>query len=131
MQGAVGFAERAGHILRSVGFWRGTPATAVFLLVWEAVARAGLVRVPAPSSVLVTFNDLMRDPSFWFSWYLSTRRVFAGFLAAMLVGIPLGLGMAVSRILYGIVFPVFVVRRPFPPLGWVPDRGFFLAAVGC
>jgi NitT/TauT family transport system permease protein len=125
MQGAVGFAERAGHILLSARFWRGTLATAVFLLIWEAVARAGLVRVPAPSSVLVTFNDLMRDPSFWFSWYLSTRRVFAGFLAAMLVGIPLGLGMAVSRTLYGIVFPVFEVLRPIPPLAWVPAAIIF------
>src|SRR5881227_93154 len=125
MQGAVGFAERAGHILLSARYWRGTLATAVFLLVWEAVARAGLVRVPAPSSALVTFNDLMRDPSFWFSWYLSTRRVFAGFLAAMLVGIPLGLGMAVSRILYGIVFPVFEVLRPIPPLAWVPASIIF------
>jgi NitT/TauT family transport system permease protein len=56
---------------------------------------------------------------------LSTKRVFAGFLVAMLVGIPLGLAMAVSRTFYGIVFPVFEVLRPIPPLAWVPAAIIF------
>src|ERR671935_2012855 len=120
-----GFAAQAGQILLSARFWRAAVAIAIFVLIWETASRAGLVRAPAPSSVLVTFNDMMRDPSYWFSWYLSTRRVFTGFLAAMLLGIPLGLSMAVSRTLYGIVFPVFEVLRPIPPLAWVPAAIIF------
>ena len=120
-----GFAAQAGQILLSARFWRAAVAIAIFVLIWETASRAGLVRAPAPSSVLVTFNDMMRDPSYWFSWYLSTRRVFAGFFAAMLIGIPLGLSMAVSRTLYGIVFPVFEVLRPIPPLAWVPAAIIF------
>ena len=81
--------------------------------------------IPAPSAVAVTFNELMGDPSYWFSWYLSTQRVFVGFVAAMLLGIPLGLAMAVSRTLYGTVFPVFEVLRPIPPLAWVPASIIF------
>jgi NitT/TauT family transport system permease protein len=106
-------------------FWRGVVATAVFIVLWEIASRTGISRIPTPSAVAVTFNDLMRDPSYWFSWYLSTRRVFAGFLAAMLLGIPLGLGMAVSRAFYGTVFPVFEVLRPIPPLAWVPASIIF------
>jgi NitT/TauT family transport system permease protein len=56
---------------------------------------------------------------------LSVRRVFTGFIAAMLLGIPLGLGMAVSRTFYGISFPVFEVLRPIPPLAWVPAAIIF------
>jgi len=117
-----------GQILRaaaSTKFWRGVVATVVFLALWEIAARTGISRIPAPSAVAVTFADLMRDPGYWFSWYLSTRRVFAGFFAAMLIGIPLGLGMAVSRAFYGTVFPVFEVLRPIPPLAWVPAAIIF------
>jgi len=118
----------AGQIWRATAgtkFWRGVVATIVFLALWETAARTGISRIPAPSAVAVTFADLMRDPGYWFSWYLSTRRVFAGFLAAMLIGIPLGLGMAVSRAFYGTVFPVFEVLRPIPPLAWVPAAIIF------
>src|SRR5260370_11937962 len=118
----------AAGVLRAFAgtkFWRGVVATAVFIVLWEIASRTGISRIPAPSAVAVTFNDLMRDPSYWFSWYLSTRRVFTGFLAAMLLGIPLGLGMAVSRAFYGTVFPVFEVLRPIPPLAWVPASIIF------
>ena len=68
---------------------------------------------------------LVQDPSFWKSAFLSTLRVFEGFFAAMVIGIPLGLAMAVSRTFYGITFPVFEVLRPIPPLAWVPASIIF------
>ena len=121
-------AGRAAQVLAVISrpkFWRGALATVVFIVVWEAASRTGISRIPAPSAVAVTFSELMGDPSYWFSWYLSTQRVFAGFIAAMLLGIPLGLGMAVSRAFYGTVFPVFEVLRPIPPLAWVPASIIF------
>jgi NitT/TauT family transport system permease protein len=117
--------QRASQLLASVKFWRGIIAVIAFILIWEIASRTGISRVPPPSALLVTFNDLMREPSYWFSWYLSMRRVFLGFLAAMLLGIPLGLAMAVSRVFYGIAFPVFEVLRPIPPLAWVPAAIIF------
>src|SRR6266699_2153969 len=125
MREAGGFAARAFDTIASTKFWRGMVACVVFLVLWEIASRSGIPRIPAPSAVAVTFNELMRDPSYWFSWYLSTQRVFTGFLAAMLLGIPLGLGMAVSRMFYGTVFPVFEVLRPIPPLAWVPASIIF------
>jgi NitT/TauT family transport system permease protein len=116
---------RLYQAVASTKFWRGVVATVVFIALWEIVSRAGISRIPAPSAVVLTFGDLMADPSYWFSWYLSMRRVFLGFLAAMLVGIPLGLAMAVSKAFYGTVFPVFEVLRPIPPLAWVPAAIIF------
>jgi NitT/TauT family transport system permease protein len=109
----------------STKVWRGVIATLVFILFWEATSRTGISRVPAPSAVAATFTEMMHDPGYWFSWYLTGRRVLAGFVAAMLVGIPLGLGMAVSRTFYGTAFPVFEVLRPIPPLAWVPASIIF------
>jgi NitT/TauT family transport system permease protein len=120
MIAANGHPWRVITIISNAKFWRGAVATVIFIALWEAVSRTGISRIPAPTAVAVTFNELMRDPGFWFSWYLSTRRVFAGFIAAMVLGIPLGLAMAVSRTFYGTVFPVFEVLRPIPPLAWVP-----------
>jgi NitT/TauT family transport system permease protein len=121
----VDHALQALKIISSTKFWRGALAIVVFIAIWEIASRADISKIPPPTSVAVTFKQLMADPSYWFSWYLSTQRVFAGFIAAMLLGIPLGLGMAVSRVFYGTVFPVFEVLRPIPPLAWVPASIIF------
>jgi NitT/TauT family transport system permease protein len=110
-------------------FWRGVVAIAAFLIFWEAGSRSHawfgfsfpwVSQVPAPTAVLQAMFRLVQEPSFWNSTFLSTLRVFEGFFAAMLIGIPLGLAMAVSRTFFGISFPVFEVLRPIPPLAWVP-----------
>src|SRR5262249_61401818 len=88
---------RLYQAVASSKFWRGVVATVVFIVLWEIVSRAAISRVPPPSAVVLTFGELMGDPIYWFSCYLSMRRVFLGFFAAMLVGIPLGLAMAVSN----------------------------------
>ena len=81
--------------------------------------------IPAPSEVLHAWAAVIVDPGYWQSWYKSSFRVAAGFIAAMLIGIPFGLCLAVSRTAYGIGFPVFEVLRPIPPLAWVPASIIF------
>jgi ABC-type proline/glycine betaine transport system permease subunit len=68
---------------------------------------------------------LLNDRGYWYSWFQSSRRVFSGFLAAMLIGIPFGLAMATSRVFHDITFPVFEILRPVPPLAWVPAAIIF------
>lgn len=101
----------------------------VFVVLWELGARSKqwlgfslpwIGQVPAPSAVLKVWAGLLTDVGYWQSWYLSLFRVLAGFLAAMLIGIPFGLLMAVSKNFYGIGFPSFEILRPIPPLAWVP-----------
>lgn len=107
---------------------------AVFVLLWEigsrskqwfGVAVPWVGNVPAPSAVLVAWSKLLGDLGYWQSWYMSLLRVLAGFVAAMVVGIPLGLLMAVSRAFNGVAFPTFEVLRPIPPLAWVPASIMF------
>ena len=81
--------------------------------------------VPAPTEVLHAWVAVAGDTGYWQSWYKSGFRVAAGFIAAMLIGIPFGLCLAVSRTAYGIGFPVFEVLRPIPPLAWVPASIIF------
>src|SRR4051812_42605488 len=109
---AASKAARFYNIVSNTKFWRGVVAILLFLVLWETLSGIGILPIPAPSAVLLTFNDMIRDPSYWFSWYFSVRRVFAGFFAAMILGIPLGLAMAVSPPFSSILFPIFEVLRP-------------------
>jgi NitT/TauT family transport system permease protein len=115
-------------------FWRGIVSILAFLIFWEVGSRSHawfgfafpwVSQIPPPSAVLVELFKLVQEPSFWMSAFLSTLRVFEGFFAAMLIGIPLGLAMAVSGTFYGVTFPVFEVLRPIPPLAWVPASIIF------
>jgi NitT/TauT family transport system permease protein len=125
---------KAASLITDEAVWRGVVAIIVFFILWEIGSRSeawfGIAfpwvsQIPAPSAVLLEMLKLIQEPSFWQSAYLSTLRVFEGFIAAMIIGIPLGLAMAVSRTFYGITFPVFEVLRPIPPLAWVPAAIIF------
>ena len=127
-------ALKAASFITGEDFWRGIVAIFVFLVFWEVGSRSEawfgfafpwISQIPPPTAVMVEMYRLIQEPSFWHSAYLSTLRVFEGFFAAMLIGIPLGLAMAVSRTFYGITFPVFEVLRPIPPLAWVPASIIF------
>ena len=101
----------------------------VFLLLWELGARSKqwlgyslpwIGQVPSPSAVLRVWAGLLANRGYWESWYLSLFRVLLGFTAAMVIGIPLGLLMAVSKTFNSLSFPSFEILRPIPPLAWVP-----------
>lgn len=113
---------------------RAVVALIIFLVIWEVGARSEqllgfrlwwLGQIPAPTSVAHAWLPLLSDTGYWLSWYESIRRVMTGFIVAQLVGIPLGLAMATSRVFYYMAFPVFEILRPIPPLAWVPASIIF------
>ncbi|HEY1729473.1 MAG TPA: ABC transporter permease [Candidatus Baltobacteraceae bacterium] len=113
----------------SIAIWRGVVAIIVFLVLWQlgstskswmGFALPWISAIPAPTDVILIWAALVHDSGYWQSCYLSIWRVSVGFLAAMVVGIPFGLALAVNRTAYGVLFPTFEVLRPIPPLAWVP-----------
>ena len=140
-------AGRLAKLVSNRAFWRGAASIVVFLVLWEVGSHSKqwmaaeffapfrdflgamgfkkdylpwIGAVPAPSAVLKSWLSVIGQPGYWQSWYMSAFRVIGGFAAAMLIGIPFGLMLAVSRTAHGIGFPVFEVLRPIPPLAWVP-----------
>jgi NitT/TauT family transport system permease protein len=106
----------------------------VVAAIWQLGATSGrwlghplpwLGQLPAPTAVLSAWGHLIRDAGYWQSWALSFERVALGFAAAVVVGIPFGLFLALSRTFRGIAFPIFEVLRPIPPLAWVPAAIIF------
>src|SRR5690349_12778244 len=121
-------------LVGGISLLRGLVGTAVFIGLWQVgtsldqwtgVSLPIVAQLPPPSSVLSAFAPLVQTHGFWSSAYLSFVRVFWGFIMAMVLGIPFGLLMAVSRTAKAICFPVFEILRPIPPLAWVPAAIIF------
>ena len=92
---------------------------------WLGHAVPVLSTLPPPSAVLATWSRLIVDRGYWHSWLTSFVRVAGGFSAAVVVGVPFGLAMAMSRRFRALAFPVFELLRPVPPLAWVPAAIIF------
>lgn len=125
---------RLQKFLGNKELWRGIAAIIGFLVLWEIGSRwdewfgyklpwIGLV--PPPTDVFETWLTFIPTFAYWENWYRSFLRVFYGFVAAMIVGIPFGLLLAVNRYFRGIFFPPFEILRPIPPLAWVPASLIF------
>lgn len=92
-------------------------------LLWEFAAPLGIPGVenlPPPSAVIRESAKLLHSELYWTAWGLSLRRIAYGFLAAQLVGVPLGLGLAMNRVALDTIFPVVEILRPIPPVAWIP-----------
>jgi taurine transport system permease protein len=109
--------------------WRvaliGAAGLLIFLGLWEAVVRLGLVDpffLPAPSQVLERMQQLATGPDavLWHDVRISATRVLAGFALSALVGVPFGLVMGVSPLVRAALSPVISIIRPLPALSWIP-----------
>ena len=104
--------------------WRGLVSIVVFFLAWQLAVTfkaPGFHELPGPFTVLRSLvQDFLFSASYWESWAISFKRVLLGFLFAQALGVPLGLALGTSRRFNALVFPVFEMMRPIPPLAWVP-----------
>jgi len=104
--------------------WRGAIAIVAFVALWQAGAATGLIgggNLASPwESFLVFLRDYAGDAAYWQGWLISIQRVVLGFVVAQVLGVPLGILFGTSRRFRRLVFPVFELLRPIPPLAWVP-----------
>ncbi|CAM2156112.1 taurine ABC transporter membrane subunit [Pararobbsia alpina] len=99
----------------------------VIAIWWLASGRAWVppLFLPSPAAVLGAFND---------AWHgriqgglplvdhliASTTRVLGAFALAVIIGIPAGILMGVSRIARAVLDPLVEFYRPLPPLAYLP-----------
>lgn len=92
-------------------------------IIWEFAKPLGIPGVgnlPPPTAVIFAARDLLVAEQYWNGWILSFQRIGIGFALAQLIGIPLGLIMAINRFSFGTMFPVLEILRPIPPVAWIP-----------
>lgn len=115
--------QTAGKSLR-----RGITAIVLAVAFWELAARLKfpvIGMIPAPTLVVRAWGELLAGSYYWESWFVSSQRVFAGFIVAQIIGVPLGLFMGMSRNFRDLSFPIIEILRPIPPLAWVPAAVIF------
>jgi NitT/TauT family transport system permease protein len=76
--------------------------------------------VPAPSDALPALWSLLHSPKLPMHLYASITRVLAGFCAAAVVGVGLGLAIGRYRAIEDTVLPALEVLRPIPAVAWIP-----------
>ncbi len=107
---------------------RGVVSIVSLLVLWEIGSRlhlSFLATVPAPTEVIGSLEKIIKNGKFWNDWLASYWRVAEGFIAAQIIGIPLGLAMAMNKNFYNFLFSPLEVLRPIPPLAWVPTAIIF------
>ncbi|MFA6267798.1 MAG: ABC transporter permease subunit [Pseudolabrys sp.] len=97
------------------------------LAVWTLAARLQLVSpvfLPSPLGVwnkfIVVARDGFVDATLLQHAVASLARVFAALVAALLIGVPVGLAIGISTIGRGIFDPLLEFLRPIPPLAYLP-----------
>jgi NitT/TauT family transport system permease protein len=93
------------------------------LVVWEfgqPLGIPGVSNLPPPTAVIKASAGLLTSNLYWEGWGLSLQRIISGFLLAQIIGVPLGLFMAMHRNAFDTMFPVIEILRPIPPVAWIP-----------
>ncbi|MBC5531629.1 taurine ABC transporter permease TauC [Klebsiella variicola] len=101
---------------------------AVLLAVWWAVAALQLISplfLPPPGLVLQKLITIagpqgFMDATLWQHLAASLTRIVIALLAAVLIGVPVGIAMGLNSTVRGILDPLIELYRPVPPLAYLP-----------
>jgi NitT/TauT family transport system permease protein len=101
----------------------GALSVPLFILLWELVARSGIVNMvlfPPPSVVAVAILEWMRSGQFFWDLAASLYRVTTGFMVGATLGIFLGVLTGQFPLVSSLLSPLFHILRPIPPIAFVP-----------
>ncbi|MDQ7095265.1 ABC transporter permease [Desulfosporosinus sp. PR] len=96
----------------------------LFFLVWDLIAvKSQGNLLPRPYDVIARLGSLLSVPlagktlleHLWFS----LRRVLIAFAIAAVIGVPIGVLMAVNKYIHAIIKPLFDLFKPMPPIAWI------------
>lgn len=101
------------------------PATTFLLLLglWQGVAALNLYPeylFPSPLAVVRGIAELVSSGDLWPYIGISLLRFFAGYSAAVLLALPMGLLLGRCTPLWGAIDPLVQVLRPISPIAWFP-----------
>lgn len=97
---------------------------AIFLAIWELVARLGLIPghffFPPFSAVMQEFYHLAANGVLGHNFLSSLIRVLIGFSAGSIAGLVVGIVMGWKDIINKALHPIISLLYPIPALGWLP-----------
>ncbi|OCS84619.1 ABC transporter permease [Caryophanon tenue] len=109
--------------------WPGFALIIGLLVLWEITSKSGMVdsiSLPPVSNVFSTWGGIIADGTLLDYLLPSLGRIFAGFLLAAVVAIPLGLLMGTTPFIYRLLEPITELIRPIPASAYIPVAILFL-----
>jgi ABC-type nitrate/sulfonate/bicarbonate transport system permease component len=104
-------------------FLLGVISIAGTVCLWQLVSAMGWINqvlMPSPMEVIRSFISSISDGSLLENIVASFTRVVEGFLLAVIVAVPLGIAMGMSRVVFGLFDPLLELLRPIPPIAVIP-----------
>jgi NitT/TauT family transport system permease protein len=95
----------------------------ILLIIWEMLVRVHLLDsrfFPAPSTVLVTMWEMIRNGILFSDMRISLYRIFGGFLLGAIPGLLIGLTMGLFPLIKAIIDPIVAATYPIPKLALMP-----------
>ncbi|WDF74715.1 ABC transporter permease [Novosphingobium sp. KACC 22771] len=95
----------------------------VFLILWEAGSRLGLIpksTLAAPSAVIGTLLDMLASGELPDNLWVSFLRVVVGLVIGLSIGIALALAAGLSRQGEAAIDPIMQIKRTIPTLALTP-----------
>jgi NitT/TauT family transport system permease protein len=92
-------------------------------VVWELVVGAGLVSplyASSPSRIVVAGRELFRSGEIWNDLRVSASEFLLGYLLAIAIGIPLGLGIGLYRRVNYLLGPFVDILNAVPRVTFLP-----------
>jgi ABC-type nitrate/sulfonate/bicarbonate transport system permease component len=110
--------------------WQGSLALAALLLFWHFASTTGLfgrispeyslLLLPPPMVVFKAFAQMTLSGYLWSQVSVSLVRVLIGFGLAVLISVPLGIGMGLFPLLNNLAEPFVRIFSPIPGVAWIP-----------
>ncbi|PLV61075.1 taurine ABC transporter permease TauC [Erwinia sp. B116] len=100
----------------------------VLIAVWWAITALQLIGplfLPPPQQVLQKLLTIaspagFMDATLWQHLGASLTRILIALLAAVAIGVPVGIFMGLNETVHGILDPLIELYRPVPPLAYLP-----------
>lgn len=100
----------------------------IFFGAWETAVQMGFISsriLSPPSKVVSTFIQKLTDTkpegaALITHFLMSFKLALSAFLAAVIIGVPLGLFMGQYKAFDRFLTPIFEIIRPIPPIAWIP-----------
>ncbi|WP_138469232.1 ABC transporter permease [Poseidonocella sp. HB161398] len=96
------------------------------LAIWQMGSSQGwnlyvnFANIPSPGQVGTSMLHNLGASEFYVHLGVSIQRVLVSFALAVIVGVPVGLLMARSRVFRAMAMPYIEILRPIPAVAWIP-----------
>jgi NitT/TauT family transport system permease protein len=95
----------------------------VFLLLWSFLSYGGLVKpffLPSPTSVLSAILRLFSEGNLVQDIFASIYRILLGFIVSLIISVPIGIALGLSRKFEALTEPLIAFFRYIPPSAFIP-----------